>query len=115
MLDAAPAPLVQVDGLKMHFPIYTGVLRRHTGDVKAVDGVSFSIPAGETLGLALGPFLYAGVLALGGYVSSTDAAAAQPDSARAAIALGFTVLPALLVGASLLVLRRYRLDPEVRR
>lgn len=71
--------------------------------------------AGETLGLALGPFLYAGVLALGGYVSSTDAAAAQPDSARTAIAIGFTVLPALLVGASLLVLRRYRLDPEVTR
>jgi oligopeptide transport system ATP-binding protein len=56
MLDARPAlpagsPLVQVEGLKMHFPIYTGILRRHTGDVKAVDGVSFSINAGETLGL----------------------------------------------------------------
>jgi len=55
MLDAravtAPAPLVQVEGLKMHFPIYSGVLRRHTGDVKAVDGVSFGINAGETLGL----------------------------------------------------------------
>lgn len=56
MLDARPAPatsspLVRVDDLKMHFPIYTGVLRRHTGDVKAVDGVSFFINAGETLGL----------------------------------------------------------------
>ncbi|NJS38131.1 MAG: ATP-binding cassette domain-containing protein [Rhodobacteraceae bacterium] len=56
MLDATPGllaggPLVQVDGLKMHFPIYSGILRRHTGDVKAVDGVSFSINAGETLGL----------------------------------------------------------------
>lgn len=51
MLDARPAPLVQVDDLKMHFPIYSGVLRRHTGDVKAVDGVSFFINAGETLGL----------------------------------------------------------------
>ena len=48
---AAPAPLVQVRNLKMYFPIYTGLLRRHTGDVKAVDGVSFDIPAGETLGL----------------------------------------------------------------
>ena len=44
-------PLVEVTGLKMYFPIHTGLLRRHTGDVKAVDGVSFSIPAGETLGL----------------------------------------------------------------
>ena len=54
MLDARPEgaePLVRVDGLKMHFPIYTGLLRRHTGDVKAVDGVSFTIQPGETLGL----------------------------------------------------------------
>jgi oligopeptide/dipeptide ABC transporter ATP-binding protein len=51
MLDARPTPLVQVQNLKMHFPIYTGLFRKHTGDVKAVDGVSFSIPAGETLGL----------------------------------------------------------------
>jgi len=51
MLDAAATPLVQVEDLKMYFPIHTGLLRRHTGDVKAVDGVSFSIPAGETLGL----------------------------------------------------------------
>jgi Na+/melibiose symporter-like transporter len=71
--------------------------------------------AGETLGLALGPFLYAAVLTMGGYVSSTDAAAAQPDSARTAIAWGFSVLPALLVAGSLLILRRYRLDEEVAR
>ncbi|MEO7941063.1 MAG: ATP-binding cassette domain-containing protein, partial [Burkholderiaceae bacterium] len=45
------APLVQVRGLRMYFPIFTGLLRRHSGDVKAVDGVSFDIPAGETLGL----------------------------------------------------------------
>ncbi|MEO6300896.1 MAG: dipeptide ABC transporter ATP-binding protein [Paracoccaceae bacterium] len=51
MLDAAPNALVQVRDLKMHFPIYTGLLRRHTGDVKAVDGVSFDILQGETLGL----------------------------------------------------------------
>jgi oligopeptide transport system ATP-binding protein len=51
MLDARPAPLVQVEDLKMHFPIYSGLFRRHTGDVKAVDGVSFDIMAGQTLGL----------------------------------------------------------------
>ncbi len=51
MLDATPAPLVKVRGLKMYFPVYTGILRRHTGDVKAVDGVSFDILQGETLGL----------------------------------------------------------------
>ncbi|MFT5869067.1 MAG: oligopeptide transport system ATP-binding protein [Paracoccaceae bacterium] len=43
--------LVQIRGLKMYFPIYSGLLRRHTGDVKAVDDVSFEIFEGETLGL----------------------------------------------------------------
>jgi oligopeptide/dipeptide ABC transporter ATP-binding protein len=43
--------LLQVEGLKVHFPITSGVLRRRTGWVKAVDGVSFTINRGETLGL----------------------------------------------------------------
>ena len=51
MRDTLTEPLVKVEDLKMHFPIYTGILRRHTGDVKAVDGVSFTIQPGETLGL----------------------------------------------------------------
>ena len=51
MLDIASKPLVQVRDLKMHFPIYTGVFRRHTGNVRAVDGVTFDIMQGETLGL----------------------------------------------------------------
>lgn len=51
MLDTPPPPLVQVRNLKMYFPIHSGLLRRHTGDVKAVDNVSFDIFAGETLGL----------------------------------------------------------------
>jgi peptide/nickel transport system ATP-binding protein len=45
-------PLVQVEDLKVWFPIRSGiVLDRHVGDVKAVDGVSFEIERGETLGL----------------------------------------------------------------
>ncbi len=48
---AAAAPLLDVQNLKMHFPIHRGLLRRHVGDVKAVDGVSFAIQPGETLGL----------------------------------------------------------------
>ena len=56
MLDAAPEkkarkPLLQVRNLKMYFPITAGILRRKVGDVKAVDGVSFDIFEGETLGL----------------------------------------------------------------
>jgi oligopeptide transport system ATP-binding protein len=45
------APLVSVRDLKMHFPIFGGLLRRQVGTVKAVDGVSFDILEGETLGL----------------------------------------------------------------
>jgi GPH family glycoside/pentoside/hexuronide:cation symporter len=65
--------------------------------------------AGETLGLALGPGVFALVLAAGGYVSSTDGDAAQPDSAVMAVTLGFSLLPALLMVASLWWLRRYSL------
>ena len=44
-------PLLEVNGLKKHFPIRKGMLSRTTGHVYAVDGVSFSIDHGETLGL----------------------------------------------------------------
>src|SRR3712207_5569580 len=65
--------------------------------------------AGETLGLALGPGVFALVLAAGGYVSSTEGDAAQPGSAVPAVTLGFSLLPAALVLLSLLWLRRYAL------
>ena len=45
------APLIEVRNLKKHFPIYKGVFSRVSGHVHAVDGVSFHIKAGETLGL----------------------------------------------------------------
>ncbi len=49
---SAAAPLVEVRGLKMHFPITEGIIaRRKIGEVKAVDGVSLTIRRGETLGL----------------------------------------------------------------
>lgn len=52
--DSSPAAdrvLVSVTNLKKYFPITGGVFRRHIGDVKAVDGVTFDIRRGETLGL----------------------------------------------------------------
>ena len=44
-------PVLDVTGLKKHFPVKKGILRRTVGQVLAVDGVSFAIDAGETLGL----------------------------------------------------------------
>jgi len=71
--------------------------------------------AGETLGLALGPGIFALALTAGDYVSSTgDQLVAQPDSARLAIALGFSLVPAALTVLSLALLRGYRLDDRLR-
>jgi oligopeptide/dipeptide ABC transporter ATP-binding protein len=53
VVPAAPgtAPLLAVRGLRMHFPVKSGVFMREQGLLKAVDGVGFSINEGETLGL----------------------------------------------------------------
>ena len=45
------APLLKVEDLRVHFPILAGVVRRRIGWVRAVDGVSLTVNAGETLGL----------------------------------------------------------------
>jgi oligopeptide transport system ATP-binding protein len=44
-------PLLEVTDLVKHYPVRSGILRRRAGTVHAVDGVSFSLAAGETLGL----------------------------------------------------------------
>ena len=49
--SSAGEPLLAVNDLKKHFPIYKGVLSRVVGQVYAVDGVTFEIERGETLGL----------------------------------------------------------------
>jgi len=49
-LDAKP--LLEVRGLQMHFPVTEGiVINRKIGEVKAVDGINFTVRRGETLGL----------------------------------------------------------------
>jgi len=48
----APGPLIRVEDLTKHFPVTRGlVVMRTTGQVKAVDGISFTIGPRETLGL----------------------------------------------------------------
>lgn len=48
---ATPDVLIEVRNLKKHFPIRRGVLQRQVGAVQAVDGITFDIVKGETLGL----------------------------------------------------------------
>jgi glycoside/pentoside/hexuronide:cation symporter, GPH family len=92
-------------------PDTAAVDARRTGQNRA--GVYTGVwTAGETLGLAIGPGVYGLVLALGGYHSSTDGRAAQPDSALTAIVIGFSAIPALLTVLSLFWLRRYSLRAE---
>ena len=45
------APLLEVKGLVKHFPVRRGLLGRSSASVRAVDGVDFSLHAGETLGV----------------------------------------------------------------
>ncbi|NED94485.1 ABC transporter ATP-binding protein [Phytoactinopolyspora alkaliphila] len=47
----ADAPILDVQGLTMHFPVKSGLLQRTRGYVRAVDAVDLKINAGETLGL----------------------------------------------------------------
>ena len=52
--NAAPklsTPILETKELKVWFPVYRGIIPRHVADVKAVDGVSISVNAGETLGV----------------------------------------------------------------
>lgn len=50
-MNEANENILEVKDLKMHFPIYRGILQRVAGHVKAVDGVSFSLKNREVLGL----------------------------------------------------------------
>jgi len=47
----AQRDLIQVRGLKVHFPVRSGIFQTEIGTVKAVDGIDFEIRRGETLGL----------------------------------------------------------------
>jgi peptide/nickel transport system ATP-binding protein len=49
--DSSPEPLLRVTDLAKHFPITKGLLKRKVGAVQAVDGLSFDVRPGETLGV----------------------------------------------------------------
>lgn len=43
--------ILEVIGLKKYFPVYSGLFRHQTGEIKAVDGIDFKIPEGKVLGM----------------------------------------------------------------
>lgn len=45
------APLLEVKGLKKHFPVYAGLFRKQVGSILAVDGIDFSIHQGQVVGM----------------------------------------------------------------
>ena len=50
-LDADAEPILEVENLRMYFPVKSsGLIRRTVGHVQAVDGVSFQVPEGGSLG-----------------------------------------------------------------
>jgi oligopeptide transport system ATP-binding protein len=50
--STTPEPIMRVENLSVHFPVTSGgLLRRRTGSIRAVDGVSFDLAPGETLGI----------------------------------------------------------------
>jgi len=51
VIDKDRGNVLEVDNLKMYFPVKSGLLRRTVGHVQAVDGVSFTVPRGASLGL----------------------------------------------------------------
>ena len=68
--------------------------------------------AGETLGLAVGPYLFGQTLEIFGYVPSTSGTAApQTATAELGVLLGFTVVPGVVVALALLFLRGYEDRP----
>ncbi|HYC66433.1 MAG TPA: ATP-binding cassette domain-containing protein, partial [Reyranellaceae bacterium] len=50
-MGSTPDTVLKVADLKVHFPVTAGLIKRQVGTVKAVDGISFSVERGQTLGL----------------------------------------------------------------
>lgn len=75
-------------------------------------GVYSGVWAGlELFGFALGPAIFGLVLSLGGYASGGGQ---QPPSAEFAIVMGMSIVPAALVIMSVMLIKRYRLDDELK-
>ncbi|MGS2809359.1 MFS transporter [Nocardia sp. MW-W600-9] len=94
-------------------PDAVAAAQTHSGAAAgAYTGVWTATDASST---ALGPYLYSIILALGGFVASTDGhSVAQSSTAHTALLLGFTVLPAALMSVAIVFQRRCVLDRGAR-
>jgi len=94
------SPVVEVQDLKKHFPIHQGVFSRVAGQVYAVDGVSFRIDRGETLGVRRDNEMHTPVFPNGACLCEIEidpATGVWPHHGQAlAKALGLTVPPSVL-------------------
>ncbi|MET9202769.1 MFS transporter [Gordonia sp. NPDC003585] len=91
------------------------VIDEHTERVGTDRGGALSglWTACETVGLALGPAVYLIILGLTGFASSSgDETPDQPDTALVGVVVGFTVVPAILVASTFLLMRGLRTDRE---
>lgn len=98
------------------FSMVPDVIRSH-GDAGARKAGTYTgvWTATEAFGAALGPYLFATCLALGGFVATTAGEAViQPGAAVDAVRLGMGLVPAVVMIAVVLVQRTYRLDATAR-
>ncbi|RVW08555.1 MFS transporter [Prescottella agglutinans] len=103
---------MQMLGMSMLPDVISDHERREGGTVRAgaFSGVWTAV---ETIGLALGPALVLAILAITGFVSSTDDEhAVQSQTAIDGIALAISAAPAILTALSIVALSRYRLAAE---
>ncbi|GII99826.1 Na+/melibiose symporter-like transporter [Sediminihabitans luteus] len=98
------------------FSMVPDVVRHHGDEGAAKAGTYTGVwTATEATGAALGPYLYASCLAIGGFVATTAGEAViQPGAALVWVRIGMGVVPAVVMVAVWLVQRTYRLDEVAR-
>ncbi|MEZ5184883.1 MAG: MFS transporter [Candidatus Nanopelagicales bacterium] len=93
------------------FSMVPDVVRAASADGSKAASYTGVWTATEATGTAVGPYVYSAVLAIGGFAASAAGQdVTQTSSAMTALVIGFTAVPAVLMGVAMLFQRRYRLD-----
>ncbi|MGB3673361.1 MAG: MFS transporter [Candidatus Nanopelagicales bacterium] len=118
VIGLAPTVLIVVvlgsafGGLQLFaFSMVPDVARAASPDGSMAGSYTGVWTATEATGTAFGPYIYAAVIGLGGFVAVTAGQeVVQTPTAQAALLLGFTVVPAVLMFIALIFQRKYKLD-----